>query len=104
VENINLIIDTYNEHVFRFNQSKNMQSIDDFVVNDDKRISWSLGLKNHLVRKAIAEFDESPVLTQSEHAAGVALPPAPITEELRERLARSHSVVENTTIKLRQPR
>jgi predicted helicase len=49
VENINRTIDTYNEHIFRLTNSKDMQSLDDFVVNDDKRISWSLGLKNHLL-------------------------------------------------------
>ena len=34
----------------------------------------------------------------------VALPPAPITEELRETRARSFSIVENTTVKLKPPR
>jgi hypothetical protein len=48
------------------------------------------------------EEPQSSVLTQSEHA-GQALPPAPITEELRERPARPLSVVENTTIKLKRP-
>jgi hypothetical protein len=46
---------------------------------------------------------QTSVLTQPEHAVA-ALPPAPITEELRRRPARSHSVIENTTIKLKQPR
>lgn len=46
---------------------------------------------------------QSPVLTQSEHA-GAGLPPAPITEELRRTPARPHSVIENTTLKLKQPR
>lgn len=46
---------------------------------------------------------QSPVLTQSEHA-GAALPPAPITEELRRTPARPYSAVENTTIKLKRPR
>lgn len=42
-------------------------------------------------------------LNQPEHAANAALPPAPVTEELKRRPARPPSVVENTTMKLKQP-
>lgn len=44
-----------------------------------------------------------PILTQSEYVEATALPPAPITEDLRERPARPFSVVENTTINLKRP-
>ncbi|MBA3768761.1 MAG: hypothetical protein H0W99_17630 [Acidobacteria bacterium] len=46
IENIVGFIDTYNEHVYRWNRNKNQTAnIDDFVAYDEKRISWSRDLK-----------------------------------------------------------
>ena len=45
---------------------------------------------------------DAHALNQPEHANN-ALPPAPITEELRRTPARPPSVVENTTLELKQP-
>ena len=44
---------------------------------------------------------ETPALNQSEYAA-TALPPAPITEEIKQTPAPPSSVIENTTIKLKR--
>lgn len=44
---------------------------------------------------------ETPAINQSDYDAN-ALPPAPITEEIRQTPAPLHSVVENTTIKLKR--
>jgi ABC-type phosphate transport system auxiliary subunit len=43
-------------------------------------------------------------LNQPEHAERATLPPAPVTEELKRTMpARPPSIVENTTMKLKQP-
>jgi hypothetical protein len=44
---------------------------------------------------------EAPAINQSDYAA-TTLPPAPITEEIRRTPAPPHSVIENTTIKLKR--
>lgn len=61
-----------------------------------------VGSANKLLNLA-GKKDEAEKLppAQSEHAGEAALPPAPITEELRRTPVRPPSVVENTTIKLK---
>ncbi len=45
-ENMKDMIDTYNTHVFRWQHRENRDiEVDDFVVNDDAKISWSESLK-----------------------------------------------------------
>lgn len=59
IENIKLFIDTYNEQVYKWSRSKNqLMNIDDFVVYDDKKISWSENLKLNLQRGRGIEFTE----------------------------------------------
>ena len=56
--NMGRMIDTYNEQVFMWGQhSKKGISIDDSVINDDTRISWSEGLKANLKKGNLAEYD-----------------------------------------------
>ena len=45
------MIDTYNEQVFKWeHQGNRAANVDDFVVYDDKKISWSRDLKVKLKR------------------------------------------------------
>ncbi|MCK5717587.1 MAG: DNA helicase, partial [Thiomargarita sp.] len=49
IKNMQRCINTYNEQVEQWiNRKEDKAKIDDFVVYDDKQLSWSLGLKNHL--------------------------------------------------------
>gem|GEM_PF-2062280 len=57
--NAKTIILAYNEQSFKWNNSlEKRKSIDDFVVNDNSRISWSEGLKKSLARGIILDFYE----------------------------------------------
>lgn len=47
--NIKLLIDTYNSHLNISNLSK--ENVNDHLINDPQRISWSRGLKNSLLRR-----------------------------------------------------
>ena len=58
-KNIKLMIDTYNEHVTKLCNLPKKPNIDDFVITDDKVISWSEGLKKLLERKIKLEYHES---------------------------------------------
>lgn len=60
-KNIQNTIETYNFHVFKYQQFKEKPNIDDFVEYDDKKISWSLFLKEHLKRNHLANFDEKKI-------------------------------------------
>ena len=56
-ENMDRIIDTYNEQVFKWERRSNRDAnVDDFVVYDDVKIKWSSGLKQKLESGQIAEF------------------------------------------------
>ena len=56
-KNIEQMTDTYNEHVFGWKRQGIREiSIDDFVVNDGTRISWSATLKGHLKKGKLGEF------------------------------------------------
>ena len=62
IKNMSRTIETYNEHVFKWERlgSKGV-SVDDFVAYDDKAISWSRDLKAKLKRGRLAEFAEHKV-------------------------------------------
>ena len=61
-ENINRMIDSYNEQVFKWERSGNhVTDVDDFVFYDDQKISWSRDLKAKLKRGRLAEYFEHKV-------------------------------------------
>ena len=61
-ENMSGMIDTYNEQVFKWKRRANRDAnVDDFVIYDDQKISWSSGLKQKLERDQIAEFTEAKI-------------------------------------------
>ena len=60
--NMQRTIDNYNEQVFKWERrTEDKANVDDFVVNDDAKISWSESLKLHLKRGSIAEYSERKV-------------------------------------------
>ena len=63
-ENINRMIENYNAEVARWSQRTNrVANVDDFVVYDETKISWSRDLKVKLKRGTIAEYAEYKVRT-----------------------------------------
>ena len=61
-ENMNRMIDTYNEQVFKWERRENRSiSVDDFVSYDGKEISWSRDLKAKLRRGRFTEYAEHKV-------------------------------------------
>ena len=61
-ENMSGMIDTYNEQVFKWERRANCDAtVDDFVVYDDKKISWSSSLKQKLKGRQFAEFDDTKI-------------------------------------------
>ena len=61
-DNVKRMIETYNEQVFRWERRGNQGAdVDDFVVSDDKKISWSESLKANLVRGRHVELAEQRV-------------------------------------------
>ncbi len=63
-ENMRRMIDTYNKQVFMWEQnSLKGTSVDDFVVYDDKEISWSRDLKSKLKQGRLAVYDANKVRT-----------------------------------------
>ncbi len=59
--NIKRMIETYNQHVNKWNTLSPKPIIDDFVLNDYKQISWSEGLKNTLHRQIILKHQEDKI-------------------------------------------
>jgi len=56
--NIERMISTYNEQLIQWQQKENKNiNIDDFITNDDTKISWSGDLKDHLKRGVTVKFD-----------------------------------------------
>jgi predicted helicase len=55
-QNMQLTIDSYNEHVSKYSRLVEKPVIDHFVVYDDKKLSWSESLKANLKRAKYAEF------------------------------------------------
>ena len=63
-ENISRMIDTYNEQVFKWERRPNREAnVDDFVINDNAKISWSETLKRSLQRGKTADFSEDKIRT-----------------------------------------
>ena len=61
-ENMQRTIKYYNEQVLKWRQPENLNTkVDDFVVNDDMKISWSRDLKLDLKRVRSAEYAERKV-------------------------------------------
>ena len=61
-ENMARMIDTYNEQVYKWERRGNQgDDVDDFVLNDSTRISWSESLKSNLRRGRLVEFAEHKV-------------------------------------------
>ena len=62
IENMRRTIDTYDEQVFKWQHRKNRDAkVDDFVIYDDHRISWSEGLKQGLRSGRLVEFSDGNV-------------------------------------------
>jgi predicted helicase len=55
-KNVQSMIVTFNEHVLKWRSLSPKPNIDDFVINDDRNISWSAGLKNNLRRQLNINF------------------------------------------------
>jgi len=61
-ETVQLFINTYNQEVYRWhNQSKPGDSVDSFVLYDDKLIKWSSRLKQCLVSHNSVKFDSQKI-------------------------------------------
>ena len=63
-ENISRMIDTYNEQVFKWERRTDRDTnVDEFVINDNAKISWSETLKRSLQRGKIADFLQDKMRT-----------------------------------------
>ena len=63
-ENISRMIDTYNEQVFKWERRANREAnVDEFVINDNAKISWSETLKRSLQRGKAADFLQDKMRT-----------------------------------------
>ena len=61
-ENMSGMIETYNMEVDRWKRREDREAnVDDFVIYDDVRISWSRDLKSKLKQGKIAEYNEQKV-------------------------------------------
>ena len=61
-ENMSRMIDTYNEQVFKWGHRGNRDAnVDDFVISDDVKISWSESLKRNLQRGKTTDFSQEKV-------------------------------------------
>ena len=62
IENIQQMMENYNAEVARWAQRTNREAyVDDFVVTDDTKISWSEALKRNLQRGKTAAFSQENV-------------------------------------------
>lgn len=61
--NIKRIIETYNDQVIKWANLSEKPQVDDFVLYDDTRISWSRDLKLDLKRQKLAEFNDNKIRT-----------------------------------------
>jgi predicted helicase len=59
--NIVRMIEIYNDHVARWGRLTTKPNVDDFVNNDERKISWSRDLKLDLKRGHFAEFNEDRI-------------------------------------------
>ena len=61
-ENMSEMIDAYNVQVFKWEHRRDRDAnVDDFVVSDDTKISWSESLKRNLQRGKAADFSQEKV-------------------------------------------
>ena len=60
-ENIKHLIETYNEHVIKWIKIINKPNIDNYVLNDDKKISWTRGLKQYLARNILIDYRDNEI-------------------------------------------
>lgn len=58
--NVQRMMDIYNTQALKWRQ-QTAQNIDDFVVYDNEKISWSSGLKQKLISGYIAEFSQEKI-------------------------------------------
>jgi predicted helicase len=54
-------IEVYNGQVVKYQMTTNRPRIDDFVLNDDSKISWSRNLKRDLKRGKLAEYSDEKI-------------------------------------------
>ena len=63
-ENMHRMIETYNEQALKWRHLIDREvNLDDFVVSDDTKISWSEALKRNLQRGKTADFSQEKVRT-----------------------------------------
>ena len=63
-ENMRGMIETYNEQVFKWERRETQDAdVDDFVVFDDTKISWSEALKRNLQRRKTTDFSREQIRT-----------------------------------------
>ena len=61
-KNVSMMIETYNDQVFKWEQRKDREAnVDDFVVSDDTKISWSESLKRKLEKGKTADFSQENI-------------------------------------------
>ena len=63
-QNVQRMIETYNEQVLKWSQLAKKPQVDDFVLNDETRICWTAGLKNCLRHQTTLKYEVS-LLRQS---------------------------------------
>ncbi len=62
-ENMERMIETYNNHVFKYQGLDKIPNIDDFVEYDEKKINWSRRLKRNIQRGNRCKFSASNIRT-----------------------------------------
>lgn len=60
-KNMKATIEEYNNHVYRYRDMSIKPAVDDFVNNDETKLSWSRNLKTDLRRGRFAEYNESKI-------------------------------------------
>lgn len=55
--NVQRLIEVYNEHVHKLSSMTSRPLIDDFVISDPSKISWSDGLKQALIRHILVTYN-----------------------------------------------
>ena len=61
-DNMERMIETYNEQTIKWERQRDRRTnIEEFIVSDDRRISWSSGLKQELLRSRVAEFAQEKI-------------------------------------------
>jgi len=67
-KNVQCTIETYNEELFKWNHRLDQKlELDDFLIIDDKKISWSEGLKKYLSRGSVINYAESAIRRSLNH-------------------------------------